>query len=110
MFRGWVKLVSNQLETKYKHTMSGTEELGFNRAVFPFVLNEHHLILLQNDLYIVTDGDSNRLKIRLTVSCSLCHQSHTIRGRLPPEYTEYNYYAALTKIAALSEFTQVSCT
>lgn len=80
---------------------TSTEKYGFPRSFFPVNWANHEIHLLHNDAHETVD---NRFQIHLTLHCPRCDEEHTVRGRLPPEFEDYNYRAALAKLTVLGAF------
>lgn len=80
-----------------------TEKFGFPRTSFPVKWAGHEIFLLHNDAHTTAD---DRFQIHLTLYCSLCDEENTVRGRLTPEFEDYNYRSALAKLLVLSYFVE----
>lgn len=68
--------------------------------MFPFELREHHLLLLNNNAHFTIDA---RLAFHFTLYCKKCDKEESVRGRLPPKYSEVERIQT-AKIIALGAF------
>jgi hypothetical protein len=65
--------------------------------------NGHELHILRNEAYV---DDENRLRLHLLMECPICEDECSVRGRLPDDFDDYNYRAALAKLVLIGYFNE----
>jgi hypothetical protein len=91
--------VSHRYGEKFAEVSKFT--LGFYGHPPPY--NGHELVTTKN---IALKSDDGRLRIHFVLFCDLCRETRTTRGHFPPELTDYPRAVALSKLAAVSRFSE----
>lgn len=81
------------------------EGYALPRTMFPYEIADgdhtHEVRIAENKLYI---DDDERLKVHLTLYCSHCDESHTVRTRFPYGYGNESQAAVFCKLMLLTKF------
>lgn len=92
--------------TQLDDHLQRVEEYGFVRRQFPVQYNEHRLLILNNDAYILEDG---RLLFDFTLYCDNCERTNSISGRFPVEFDDQMAGVVNAKIAVFRKFYEMEC-